>query len=114
MAQENKVYVTYESSHDFSGAEAFGEVHFLTKDDLNNTRNSLHNEALLSDLAFKLKKFNPDEDYIVIAGSPYVAAAVFMILGFRGIKSVKLLRWDSRDRKYIPLYMEFRQEAFSV
>lgn len=105
------VYVTQETNHDFSPAEAFGDVTFLTSHDFLNIKDSVHNEELLSELSFKLKKFNPDEDYIVTAGSPYVVAATFLLLGHRKIRNVRVLRWDNRDRKYIPLYIELRRET---
>lgn len=105
------VYVTQETQHDFTAAENFGYVKFLTHLDLVNIRNSGHNESVLMDLSQKLRKFDPEEDYIVIAGSPYITAAVFMLLGLRRLKAVRILRWDNRDRKYIPLYLELRREV---
>ena len=100
------VWVTQETSHDFSPAEQYGEVRFLTKDDFNNTRNSIANAALWSELKFILKRYDPNEDWIVIAGSPYVAAAVFLLLGLSHHKQIKVLRWDNRDFMYRPMYME--------
>lgn len=105
------VYVTQETNHDFSSAEGFGDVVFLTHQDFINIRHSAHNEGLLSDLSFKLKKYDPEQDYIVTAGSPYVIAAVFLLLGARAMRSIRILRWDNRDRKYIPLFIELRRET---
>lgn len=102
------VYVTQESSHNFAKAESFGTIQFLTRDDLNNVRGSLHNERLVADISRKLKDFDESRDWIVIAGSPYVSALVFMLLGRRGIRGVNLLRWDNRDFVYQPMYLELR------
>ena len=110
----NKVWVTQEVQLDFSGAEAFGEVQFLTHEDLNNTKGSLHNEAVLADVSHKLRKFDPENDWIVIAGSPYIAAVTFLILGHRKIRSIRVLRWDNRDRVYRPMHMDLRQETIGV
>lgn len=107
------VFVTQETPHDFTKAEAFGEVKFLTRDDFNNIKNSLSNKALVRSLNHQLKKFD-DEDWIIIAGSPYVSAAVFMILARRGFRRVKILRWDNRDFTYIPLQIEIEPELETI
>ncbi len=103
------VWVIQETSHDFSDAERFGDVQFLTRDDLNNMKNSIHNERLMASLRTKLRATDP-EDFFLIAGSPYVSAVVFMMLGQMGRFSVKMLRWSNRDRAYFPLPLELRME----
>jgi len=105
------VFVTQETQHDFTEAEKFGTVEFLTAKDLNNNRNSQHNEALVADIAHRLRRFNPEQDYLVITGSPYISALVFLLLGLRRERSLRILRWDNRDLKYIPLYLELRREV---
>lgn len=101
-----KVYVTQETPHSFLEAEQFGEVCFVTKDDLNNTKGSLHNASLLRAIKLVLRDFDPEKDYIVPTGSPYVSAAVFLILGLAGHKNIKVLRWNNRNETYIPLFMD--------
>lgn len=103
-----KVWVTQESSYNFSKAERFGEIVFIARDDLHNTQSSLHNEQVMQGINRKLKNFDESEDWLVIAGSPYIAAVVFLILGKRGVKSLNLLRWDNRDYTYIPMKLNLR------
>lgn len=110
----NYVWVTQEVGHDFSPAEEFGEVVFLTKDDFNNMKNSLSNKHLLMELRHKLKSYVPERDWLVIAGSPYVAAAVFTLLGLAHHRQVRILRWDNRDRVYRPMYLEIGKEIDDV
>ena len=98
-----KVYVTQETNHDFVPAQQWGEVEFLTKEEVSPILHSLKNEALIDELLHKLLKYDPDEDYIVIAGSPYVAALVFYLLGRKGVRQVRMLRWSNRDKLYGPL-----------
>ena len=103
-----KVYVTQETSHDFRLAEEFGELVFLSldrRDDFHNLKNSQHNARLMGHLRQGLRDFNPDEDYVILVGSPYVQGAVMMLIGQRATK-VNLLRWDNRDLLYIPLTIE--------
>jgi hypothetical protein len=108
----NKVFVTQETNLDFTPAEQFGEVQFLTRDDLNNIKGSLHNEAIVADLAAKLKDFDYVRDYVVIAGSPYISALVFMILGKMNLREVRVLRWNNRDFNYIPMYLNLRNADY--
>lgn len=103
---KGRVWVTQENGLDFSPAEQYGEVQFLTHQDLNNLKGSLHNEELLRRVAGKLISFDEAVDWVVITGSPYVTAAVFMILGAKHVKRVQVLRWDNRDYVYRPLHIE--------
>lgn len=108
---KNKVYVTQETNHDFTPAEQFGEVEFLTCDDLNNNKSSMQNEHVLASIRHKLRKFDPANDWLVITGSPYISAAVFLMLGHMKVQSVQVLRWDNRDHRYLPMFIELRRET---
>lgn len=106
---DSTVFVTQETTHDFSKAEQFGDVVFLTRDDLNNLKGSLHNEAVIGNIRAKLLKFDESKDWVVVTGSPYVTAAVFAILGARRVRKVQILRWDNRDFRYLPMYLELER-----
>lgn len=109
-----RVFVTQETNYDFTPAEQFGDIVFLTHKDLNNMRASIHNDKVAAEIKDKLKHFDPEEDWIVIAGSPYIAALVFMLIGRKNINSIKVLRWDNRDFRYVPLHIELRRETVSA
>ena len=106
-----RVFVTHETSLDFLDAERYGEIVFLTRDDLHNIKNSLHNESVLRFIREGLRDYDPEVDWVVIAGSPYVAAAVFLMLGHKKIQQVRVLRWSNRDRAYLPMYLDLRREV---
>lgn len=106
-----KVYVTQECNHDFTPAESWGDVEFLTKDEVSPIKLSLKNEALIDELSHKLMKYDPEEDFIVVAGSPYVAALVFYLLGRRGVRQIRMLRWSNRDRLYGPLIVNVNERG---
>lgn len=104
-----KVYVIAENKLDFRPAEGFGQVEFLTvdrQDDFNNVNDGGNNRRLMAHLRQHLRDFDEERDWIVITGSPYVTAAVFWILGSRGVKVLRFLRWDNRDLLYIPLTLK--------
>jgi hypothetical protein len=103
-----RVFVTQETELNFAPAEQFGNIEFITIADLNNIKGSLHNDKLVVDIAAKLQSFDEKTDFIVITGSPYVSALVFLLLGRRGVRNVKLLRWSNRDFNYTPMFIDVR------
>lgn len=103
-----KVFVTQETNYDFSPAEAYGEIVFITNDDVNNINGSIHNISLMQQIRRCLHQFNQDEDFVIISGSPYVAALAFMVLGLKGRTNIKFLRWSNRDKTYTPISVDLR------
>jgi hypothetical protein len=109
------VYVTQEAALDFSQAEKFGDIEFITSKDIVNIRSSGHNRDLVEQIWKKLGKYDRDNDFVVIAGSPYVAGLVFMVLALKQtikghspfVKTkYRVLRWSNRDKKYTPVEIE--------
>src|SRR5687767_13878844 len=88
LSAKPRVFVTQETNFDFTAAEQFGEVQFLTGQDLVNIKDSGHNERLLRELRRRLRRFDPKWDWLLIAGSPYISAATFLILRNLGVKEV--------------------------
>lgn len=110
ITNDARVFVTQENGLDFADAERYGTITFLTRADLNNTRGSLHNEEVLRFIRAGLRDFEAKRDWLVIVGSPYVSAAVFLLLGHMRVQSLRLLRWSNKNRVYQPLYLELRRE----
>jgi hypothetical protein len=106
MSGKPTVWISQETSHDFSSAESYGDIKFITVNDFNNTRESLMNKALANEISHKLQKFDEINDWLIVTGSPYVAAQVFLQLGNNGIRTVQMLRWDNRDFIYRPIHLE--------
>ena len=104
-----KVFITQENPNlNYSPAEQFGDVHFLTRGDFSPIKNSLNNEFIVDELRKKLKDYNPATDYLVVSGSPVVSAVVFMLI--REITQVvRILRWSNRDQVYQPLFISIVQ-----
>lgn len=106
-AMTPKVFVTQEQEKlNYAPAEQFGDVVFLTRNEFSVMKASLRNEALIDEIASKLKSFDPSVDFITVSGSPVVAATVFLVLGLRKVKSVNMLRWSNRDCVYHPITIE--------
>lgn len=112
----SRVFITQETSHDFRQAEEFGDLIFMSDariDDFHNLKRSQHNARLIENLLRCLKRnnFDQEKDYVIMVGSPYVQAAVSILLGRLGCRKVNLLRWDGRDLVYIPLTLDFMEQV---
>lgn len=123
MSQANpRVFVTQENSQlNYGGAEAFGEVVFLTRDDVSPIPGSLTNAAITAELAEKLRDFDFQYDYLAPSGSPTVCGMAFFELGrqvqhiaatdgFHCPKHLRVLRWSNRDRCYQPVTINLQDQ----
>lgn len=101
-----KVVVVQENPHlDYSDAERYGDVEFITNLEYSDMANSLNNEHVLSDVRNKMAKFNPNEDYLLMTGNPITMGYAFhlaMEIAEAGAarQQIKLLRWDGITRTY--------------
>ena len=89
-----KVFVVNKSCHDFSKAESYGKIIFLTTGSVNRYATS----AMFREFEKELKNSNPD-DYILVSGMTImstIAGAMFA----RKHKRLNLLVWKSRDKDY--------------
>lgn len=94
-----KVWVIQEGKNDYSSAEEFGEVNFVTKNDLTKFKDSQQNAEVRIDLRKFLTNYIAGIDYIIPAGNPMVVALITMALHDTGHN---FLKWDGRNAKYIP------------
>mgnify|MGYP003620214010 CR=1 FL=1 len=97
------VYVLQENNHDYSPAEVFGEVRFITNDDVRSTVGCQQNERVALDVRKFLDDYRAGEDHIVIAGNPVLVFMVAHALGRRngGLETHNILKWDGRQARYI-------------
>lgn len=100
-----RVYVSQEQRYfDYSDAERFGEVHFLTQHEINGMRNSLRNQRVISEMRLGLADFRPSIDFLVLTGSPITIGYAFwlaMLVASRtGTHKLNLLQWDRESSAY--------------
>lgn len=98
------VYVTQENqTFDFTQAEDFGEVVFLTAKELSSMPNSLMNANVVSEVWDNLWSFDSEQDFLLPVGSPLVSGLAFFLLGRNTTaRNIKVLKWSNRDRNYKP------------
>lgn len=100
--ESSKVFVTQEvraGKIDYAPAHRFGDLKFITLMDFSSEEESIGNKVLVDEIRSRTKDFDAERDFIVITGSPLVAAAVFMVLRERFF-SIRVLRWSNISRTY--------------
>lgn len=104
------VWVTQESPLlDYTDAERYGEVRFITADEFTASEHSLRNVEIFKAIDRALASYDTATDYVLSSGAPSIVAAVFYVLGSRYPKAdIRFLAWNNRDRQYrllrIPAY----------
>lgn len=100
------VFVVQENPHlDYSDAERFGEVEFITNIEFSPIKGSLNNERVLTDIRHAMAKFDPHRDYLLMTGNPISIGYAFHLAirhSYLGTTRVplNLLRWDGITRRY--------------
>lgn len=109
VMQSPRVFITQEvPTANYSTAEDFGRVEVLTASELSHIRNSAHNRRLVALLRDRLSDFNPSCDFIAPSGSPIITGLVFAILHEK-INAFNVLKWNARDRMYVPLFINIEE-----
>ena len=96
-----RIWVVQEGNNDYSSAESFGEVRFITTGDL-RSMNGKQNSDVYADIRKFASEYLLGTDYIVPVGNPMVISLVVMSL-FPG--NHKFLKWDGRRATYIPFIL---------
>lgn len=93
----SKVFIANYSAHDYSSAEQYGEIHYITKGyvsfySLDRVRVGITQNIL---------KTSPD-DYLLLSGTSLICTMAGMIwILIHG--KINILTWDSKKKAYRPL-----------
>lgn len=101
-----KIWVVQEGNNDYSSAEEYGEVQFITKSDLRNTPGSEQTMNVYADIRKFKTQYIPGIDYIIPVGNPMIVVLVSMVLGFG---NHKFLKWDGRRVTYVPFTLDSKK-----
>lgn len=96
-----KVWAVQENSHfDYTPAERFGRIHFVTYREFRMTPNSLVNRLIIEDIEAFIPNFDTMEDFLLMTGNPITMSYVFhRIMEVSGGR-VQVLKWDNRQNTY--------------
>lgn len=101
----SKVYVVQENNHiDYSDAERFGDLVFLTASELKAVPGSLMNDKILDSIDSGLKGFSSG-DYLVLTGNPAAIGYAFHRVASQS-DVVNTLSWDKMRGVYKKLTIE--------
>lgn len=100
-----RVYVSQEQRFfNYSDAERYGEVHFLTQHEFNGLRNSLRNQRVIEEIRNGLDSFRPDRDFLVLTGSPTTIGYTFFLAmlkaSSKSVGRLNILQWDRESATY--------------
>lgn len=90
---------------DYSPAEAYGELKFITRTDLPFHTNSTFFNVWCDDVQSFVEKYNPETDYIITTGQPAAIFAMGFALG-RVNKTPRFLVWRREDNAYRVLNLQ--------
>lgn len=97
----SKVFVIQESNFDYSKAEKFGEVVFVTSLEYNSVPGSNYNKRIIADIRKAFSDYIPGEDYLIPTGSPALMALVMVSIGAKWPnQSHQILKWGNMERDY--------------
>lgn len=108
-----RVYVvTPMQSQDLSPLRNFGKLRFVNHkfayaDELN--RDLSLPEALWSPLDLAAQEFDPERDYVAIAGDHLQVVQLVALIAQRG-EPFKVLRWDRQAGGYFPVLVDLADE----
>lgn len=98
--KQPKVFVVQENPNlNYTPAERYGEVVFLTAIEFSPMKNSPRNAAVLETIETAMKHFDPSKDYLLLSGNPIIMGYVFH-LAMSKATEVRVLWWSRDDRKY--------------
>lgn len=98
----SKVYITQETHRlNFTDAERFGEVVFMSVGETSPMKSSIRNKAIVSDIKRMAAQFDHKQDYLLLSGDPVITAIAFHeIMARTPDKAVMLLKWDNQSKSY--------------
>lgn len=106
----SKVYVVQEMpNHDISGAMRYGEIEVLLAA---NTQIAFSTAPTIRRLRRKLMNFS-DSDYLLLTGDPVAIGMACAIASFNNGGRYTALKWDRRERIYIPVKLNVTEKGES-
>jgi hypothetical protein len=95
----SNVYVVQEQPFNYTDAERFGELVFVTNREISGYGNFDKNVRTISEIKAVMTNYIPTTDFLVLTGNPITIGVVFHEAAIRGSRH-KILHWDNQARKY--------------
>jgi len=85
-------------NNDYTPAEKWGEVKFVTGSDLKSWADSPSTKNYHQDVKIFLRHYKPNEDFIIVTGNPVAICHLGMVLP---VGHHRFLKWDHRAGEYV-------------
>ena len=101
------IFVLQENNYDFTPAEKFGEVRFITRANLRSIPTSQQNAIVENDIDSFFVDYEAGHDFIITTGDPMMTYKLAYMLGKSDEQTGctsdvhQLLKWDGRRGEYI-------------
>lgn len=108
MSQNPTVFVVQEMpNHDIAAAIKFGEIKVLLPA---NTQIAFSTVPTVRVLRRKLLQFS-DKDFLLLTGDPVAIGLACSIASFYNSGRYNVLKWDRRERLYIPIRIDTTEKG---
>jgi hypothetical protein len=98
-----KVYVVSETlQHNIASAQDYGQIETILPP---NAQIAFSVAPTVRRVQRKLDKFT-DDDYLLLIGDPSAIGICCAVAAFKNNGRFKCLKWDKRERRYIPLEVD--------
>lgn len=103
---DSKVYITQNNNKNYAPAYMFGTPEFITNLEYSSIGNSVDNNVILNEIKTIAEKYDSKKDYVLLSGDPVIISlTVHAVLSVS--KSIRILKWDSQDKVYIPITLDY-------
>lgn len=96
----------FERKFDLTSAEQYGTLEVL----IGSGQSAVSSVPVMRQLRERLAGFN-DDDFLVMMGDPSIMAGAAMVASANNNGRVKLLKWDRRSARYIPVQLDISGKA---
>jgi len=106
------VWVVQETpNNDYSPAEKYGELVFITSYEFRPIMGSPSSNSLLELIEQAAKKFRPAQDWLILTGNPIIMAYTFHLIFSKSTCGIRLLQWSRKRMEYHPVL--FKRDLFN-
>lgn len=108
MSQNPTVFVVQEMpNHDIASATRFGDLKVLLPANIQIAFSTVPTVRMMRR---KLLKFS-DQDFLLLTGDPVAIGLACSIASFYNSGRYKVLKWDRRERLYIPITIDTTEKG---
>tara|TARA_R110000772_G_scaffold268452_1_gene395567 strand:+ start:12973 stop:13284 length:312 start_codon:yes stop_codon:yes gene_type:complete len=93
----------------YSDAERYGDVVFMTVDEFKPNKGSLMNPRIIEQIKQKLSDFTGD-DFLILTGNPTIIGFAFAVAldKLKPTEGLQVLQWDRMSSSYRPFTFDYK------